>query len=176
MLYQKVGPLDTDWSPIGVSAPLEARDLIIIEFGTDSDLGNKWLEIFDHHTSTTDKVPAIAEYKLKVVGLTFTNEIDDADVDLEVFVNGITATELVFTWQLRNMQNAWYSGFASDVIFEQGDRIAVRGMTPAVGTGDKPKKNVFRMLCRIVELNDGSGGNNTRDAGPAPTTNTVVIV
>jgi len=92
-------------------------------FGSDANAGDKWLSHEFENVSGFD-VPAIVGYESELRSVYFNNKNSNIDVDIEVYKNGITAGDKVYTLEVRNSKWRVVSGLPV-ISFSPGDKIRV---------------------------------------------------
>ena len=101
-----------------------------------------WLGTTTKHIASNE-VPYVMPYDTSCIGLTFTNNVTDTDVDIELHrsVDGAgTTTDIPFIWYVRGARVGRRTDMA--IPFSVGDKVAVFTRTPSdfgfqiVGVGD----------------------------------------
>lgn len=93
-----------------------------------SDATDRWYSHYGDTSLTSDKSPAIVPWDSKLIALTYTNQDNNSDVDLEIYSvheADTTQKDVEFVWQLRNARVARKTNFSPSILFEAGDRVAV---------------------------------------------------
>lgn len=120
-------------------------------FARDSSVNDKWLGNINH-TLYSNEAPAPALFKSKLIGMTYTNDIDNSDTDIQIYkvteANGNSPKVLLYTWDLRDARTARNTSVGS-IEIEAGDKIAVF----AKDQGVKPHDVVVVLHWRIQEDN-----------------------
>lgn len=133
----------------------------IIDFGffSSGNTSNKWLA-FTNGSTSTDTLPFIMPQDACLTGLTFSNQDDNVDIDIEIYKNGITDVDKVFTWEIRNKRTAWKTINPGGTCFLQGDRVHVYARKFDGGTGDQtaqdPVLEIFFLLTSNVISEGGT--------------------
>lgn len=89
---------------------------------------NKWLGFGIGKPSNV--TPYVIPCPMNVTALTFVNNNNSVETDVEVYKNGVK----IYTWEVRDSRWAWKTQGTRELIFEPGDRIGVflrdRGTDP----------------------------------------------
>lgn len=95
-------------------------------FSNNSTTKNKWLECYGDESS--DEVPFIVPFNCKLAALTFSNEEDGVDVDMQLHKSthgsGGNAIE-IFNWELRDIRTAVQSTITPTITLLAGDKIGM---------------------------------------------------
>lgn len=156
----------TDWTCFRTEDTL-VGGLYQMIFTVNGNISNAWMDQGGDNI-LSNKSFAICLAQSKVIAFTFTNSKIDVDVDLQMHSTpeGIDPTvqqDLDFTWSLRAVRSARKSNFATDVIFEAGDKIGVFSENPALG-GKNPFDAVFIVFLQyLAENNEEVIDNNDGD-------------
>jgi len=81
---------------------------------------NKWVSV-EHPNATSDMVPFDMPGDGRTIALTYSNENDASNADIEFYVNAV----LKFTWQIRNKRTAFKVVNIGMFTVVQGDRISI---------------------------------------------------
>ena len=95
------------------------RPWFILTYSNNGTLGNNWMG--PNELVTSSRVMPVA---CLLVALSFGNTNAGVDVDYEVYKNGRLAGNLVYTWQVRNLQNG-YVQLVTPIAYSAGDTIDV---------------------------------------------------
>ena len=117
---------------------------------------NRWLNV-EHPNNSSNEVPFIMAFDGTAIAVTFSNDTDDTDIDVEFYVN----TVLQFTWQIRNKRNAFKVLNAGLFTVSQGDRVAV--FMKQVDPTANPRDPNIEMIIKNVVIDDGDGGQQFGD-------------
>ncbi len=96
---------------------------LTISLVAQGNANNTWMSVSAQNINI-DNTRLLLPNNSELIGFAFSNANNNADTDIEVYRNGITATELVQTIQVRNSRYAWSSQL-TPTSFSAGDRIAV---------------------------------------------------
>lgn len=88
-------------------------------FETDGIARDKWLGIGSRKTS--DVAPYVVPQPIRISAITFVNTNDEADVDVELFVNGVQ----VLVWEVRNSRWAYKAVDLYSLQLNAGDRLSL---------------------------------------------------
>jgi hypothetical protein len=165
------GTEDTDGNPVTPpfvsdnvrDAIIEVRDysdssgiggLVQLDFFGNGNLNNKWLGN-GQSSHISNVLPLIVLQDSILHGYSFINEIDDADIDIELYVNGT----LVKTFEVRNKRFQYEEGIINPITIMQGGRISVFLRKFASGSGNSNTNNP-KVTIELKEINEtsGSGG------------------
>ncbi len=144
----------TDWTCLRTVNSL-VGGLYQMIFSVNGIIKNAWMDQGADNVSS-DSTFAITLARSKVVAFTYTNSRTDVDVDLEIYSTpeGIAPTiqqDLEFTWSLTDVRSARKSNFASDIIFEAGDKVGVFSNDPG---GTTPSSAIFIVFLQYLEDNN----------------------
>ena len=142
----------------------EARDvalnvrgkLVDFEYSSQGNTQNKWASVA-HPSQTSDSSPFVANWDGVVVGLTFSNDNNFADCDIELYVNQV----ITYTWQGRNKRTAWIAQVDENnplFTITQGDKISIFIKKVSGGTGINPANINGSAEVMLTAMGDGSGG------------------
>ena len=128
-------------------------DFVFVASGNTAD---KWLGIGNGSTAS-NTLPLILAQDCDLTAITFSNQDDNVDIDVELYVNGV----LDFTWEVRNKRTAWKTDAVGLSTYSQGDRLSCFLRRYSSGTGDDtaqdPAIEVF-----IVYRNDNVAEGGTQ--------------
>jgi len=131
----------------GLTVPVHFNQLWSEEKGK-----NKWLTLSEE--AKGDKTLFIVPFDCKVVALTWSNEKDNVDRDIEIYKNGTSSADKIFTWQIRASRTRYKTNLLTGLSFLQGDRVAVFSRDK----GKDDKKPVFSMFFKSDNNNLSEGG------------------
>jgi len=126
------------------------------EFSSTGLTINKWLSV-GHPSVDSEDVPFVAEWAGKAIGFSFSNKNDNADIDLEFYVNAV----LQHTWEVRGKRTAFNVLAAGFFTVAQGDRISV--FARDVSGGIDPRDIAGEVVALINTMPDGEGGQENGD-------------
>ena len=130
--------------------------VIDFTFGSTGNVSNKWLNVASSVPS--NEVPLIMPQDGNLLGITFANEDDDVDQDVEIYVNGV----LKFTWELRNKRWAWKTDINLGTPLLQGERVSVFMRRYNGGTGDPTSQNpIVEVFFNLTSNYANEGGGQT---------------
>lgn len=89
-----------------------------------------------------------------ISGLYFSNYVDNADSDVQIFIND----SVVFTWEIRDKRYAYKTNELSDLLFAAGDKLVVR--MKSAGTV-APMYPIIKVQFRYNSTLTGEGGSGT---------------
>lgn len=104
---------------------------------------------------TTDRVPFIVPQNCNASSLTFSNENNSRDVDIEIYKNDA----LIYTWSIENKRFAWTATGLQALTFVIGDRIGIRFTSPSGSVS--PRNPVFTISYTVTQNISGQGGIET---------------
>jgi hypothetical protein len=136
----------------------EVRDSVagkIVEwsFASNGSTANKWMNN-GHPSIASNDVPFVSPWTGSIIGLTFSNDIDTTDTDLEIYINGT----LAYTWDIRSKRTAWIISTGGLASVAQGDRLSV--FARKAGTKD-PRNIGGQILAQLLPFSNGEGGTAT---------------
>lgn len=94
-----------------------------VYFVGSGNTSNKWLD-FATGSLSSDSSPFVGPFTRELFAFGYSNSNDNTDCDIEIYKNGITATELEETIEIRNSRNAWGAP-PSNVSYAPGDSLHV---------------------------------------------------
>lgn len=159
--YKKTGSGDTapNWTLITETTGGGTDTLISLEFFRDSDSSDYWMSRGDNSTRS-NQVPFVSPWDLELVGLAFSNEEDNVDVDVELYsVNegdGSSPKVLEFTWSLVDVRVARKTNFSGSVIIEAGDKLGIF----LKDTGKNPDEPVLNTFWKIISTATSESSEN----------------
>lgn len=122
-------------------------------FLTSGNSANKWLGAHTPSQISLTK-PSIVMQASDLKGWTYMNDIDDTDLDIEIYKNGILGT----TFSVRNKRWEYDVGISS-ISFAQGDRMSVFIKKYTGGTGNSNPNDVrVIVMLKVASEFAGSGG------------------
>lgn len=128
-------------------------DFVFVSNGNTAD---KWLGIGNGSTAS-NTLPLILAQDCTLTAITFSNQDDNVDCDIEIYINGT----LDFTWEVRNKRTAWATDITGFGAYNQGDRLSMFMRRYSGGTGDDtaqdPAVEVF-----LVYTNDNTASGGTQ--------------
>ena len=128
--------------------------VFVLPFSTDGILQNSWMD-FTGNNILTDQTPSVMAFKSKLIALTFSNDSPTVGLDFEIYrvpetVEPSVTQDLMFTWSITNSRTGRRSNFATDIIFEAGDKIGLY----ARKIGDTGRNVIVSMFMQVLEIND----------------------
>lgn len=111
---------------------------------------NRWLTV-GHPSISSDSVPWVAPGGGKAVAITFSNSINEVDIDLEIYVNGV----LEYVWDIRDKRTSWIVLNSGLFNISQGDRVSIFSKNVV---GQSPQNIGGMVVFSTTSLNDGEGG------------------
>lgn len=138
-------------------AAIEGKVSVLPTFLNNGLTKNKWLSL-DGAMESSDDLPAITAYDARLASVTYINDKDDTDTDIEFYRNGVW----VYTWEVRNKKSAWKTNGLSDITFTKGDRISCFARE-AIGTGVSPSSVIVFVNIQTVNSVQGEGGQQYGD-------------
>lgn len=128
-------------------------DLLDFLFTSSGNTADKWLGVGNGSTSS-NTLPFVLPHDSELVWLTFSNQDDNVDIDIEFYKNGT----LVYTWNIRNKRTAWKTDI-SGISCTQGDRVSCFARKYTGGTGDSTAQDpVIEVGFKVIGTSDGEGG------------------
>jgi hypothetical protein len=144
-------------------AAIEGKVSVLPTFLNNGLTKNKWLSL-DGAMASSDSLPAVTAFDSKLAAMTYINNRDNTDVDIEFYSNGV----LVYTWNIRNKRYAYKTDALSGTSFSQGDRIScfAKQVTDHTsnggdGTGTDPTSVIVFINVQTVNSIVGEGGGPT---------------
>lgn len=137
---------------------IEGKISVLPTFLNNGLTSNKWLSL-DGSMGSSENLPAITSYDSKLSGITYINTNNGSNVDLEFYVNGTGAPQLVFTWQIRNKRHAWKTNAPlNTILFLAGDRLScfARGVA-----GTNARDVIVNLFVQSTNSVTGEGGGIT---------------
>ncbi len=128
----------------------------LVSFSLAGNATNKWLSKGNSNEST-DTVPWASGFNQDCIGLVYINKTLLTDIDLEFYVNGITATELVYTESIRDKQLFFRTQNSAIFALDVGDTLHIfaRKVTP----GTDPNSIELDVVVRVRDDTVGTGGS-----------------
>lgn len=109
---------------------------------------NKWLGFGIGKPSNA--TPYISPCSMQITAVTFMNNANGADTDVEIYKNGI----IIHTWEVRDKRWAWTTQDVYTLTFEAGDRIGVF----LRDRGTDPRNCIVTMHYTTTSQQTGEGG------------------
>lgn len=113
----------TAWGTLSYA---DTNPVFHVTFTNESTTKNRWLDYMEDKSS--DEIPFVVPFNVKMVAITFSNEVDDADTDVMVYHaakdQGSTTT-VKETWQVRSVRVAGKTIISPEINLSAGDKIAV---------------------------------------------------
>lgn len=123
-------------------------------FSASGNTSDKWVGIGNGSTAS-NTLPLIIPQDAEISALTFSNQDDNVDIDIELYINGT----LDFTWEIRNKRTAWKTDLISMSGIVQGDRISCFLRKYTGGTGDTTAQDpVIEIFLVYTGDNEAEGG------------------
>lgn len=130
--------------------------VFVLPFSTDGNVQNAWLD-FTGNNILTNATPSVMAFRSQLIALTFSNDSKSSTVglDFEIYrtpetVEPTVTQDLLFTWVVLNARTGRKTNFATDVIFDAGDKI---GMF-ARKTASAGSNVIVTMFMRVLEENN----------------------
>ena len=124
-------------------------------FFDNETASNKWYN-FASARIVSNMTRAIFPFSSVLTAVTFTNEEPDSDIDIELYKNGITISERVAIFPVRDSQCAWWTSNLDGYSFDPGDKLAVYARS-AGGGSTKPQATVITITFRVTDDVPGDG-------------------
>lgn len=122
-------------------------------FHTSGNTSNKWLGLGSGSTPS-NTLPLIIPQDGQLLWLTFSNEDNNVDIDVEIYVNGT----IIQTWEVRNKRTGWKTDFVPMNV-SQGDRVSCFLRRYNGGTGDNTAQDpAVEVFFQFTEDNSDEGG------------------
>jgi len=122
-------------------------------YGNKGYSNNKWLKLYGDSKKPSNEAPGVVVWKSKLIGISFTNDSDGVNTDVEIHVSsqgdGSSPTSVVYTWGIINSRVCRKTDFSPDVIIEKGDKVGVY----LKGTGNNPTDPNVVMYFQILADN-----------------------
>lgn len=130
---------------LNLSNTAEGKEATYQFFNNGSNIQNKWL---DHEGSNipSDMTPGVVSANSKVRAITYSNDRDNTDIDIQIYRNGITPGDMIFAWQLRDCRLAYKTDFDGSLPFNRGDTVRMFAKKVVGGPGGQnPTKAVIKL-------------------------------
>jgi len=123
--------------------------ILPIVFNTESKAKNKWLSHEGDNSLSSDDTPAIIPFNCKLVGVTFCNEEEKVDTDIEIYqtMKNDNVRNKISTWQIRSARTGHKTNLI-EMVFTAGDKIGVY----LRDAGAEPEKVIVIIYVQIYEL------------------------
>lgn len=122
-------------------------------FTASGNTADKWLGVGNGSTSS-NTLPFIVPQSAKLSWLTFSNQDDNVDIDVEVYINGA----LLYTWLVRNKRTSYKTNLPT-LAMNQGDRLSCFIKKYAGGTGDQtPQNPIIEVGLQLTDSVEAEGG------------------
>lgn len=136
-IWWKHGAGDTDWFPV---SQVVGPPRFTLSYSHNGTLGNDWMGI----TNLTTEGRVIST-KCQLVAMGFNNANSNRSVDIEIYKNGRTASELQYTWSIVNSKSASVQ-LVTPVQFAASDVIDVFGRDTGLNARDTSLDIIFESL------------------------------
>lgn len=128
--------------------------VFVLPFSTDGNLQNSWLD-FTGNNILTNATPSVMAFQSKLIALTFSNDSPTVGLDFEIYrtpetVEPTVTQDLLFTWSITNSRTGRRTNFATDIIFNAGDKIGVF----ARKTGSAGSNVIITMFMQVLGSNN----------------------
>lgn len=129
--------------------------LLDLVYSNTGNAADKWMNL-GNGTLGSNVLPLVMPQNGFLTGLTWINEDDNVDTNVQIYVNGV----LLYTWEVRNKRWGWTTNIGGFFNVLQGDRISVFLDRFSSGTGDDtpqdPQLEVFFVMTSNF-TNEGGG-------------------
>ena len=139
-------------------AAIEGKVSVLPTFLNNGQTKNKWLAL-DGAMESSNYLPAVTAFDSRLASITYVNDNDDTDIDLEFYKNGV----LVYIWEVRNKRSAWKTNELSQITFTRGDRISCFAREVMDGTGVGPSSVIVFVNVQTVNSVQDEGGQQYGD-------------
>ena len=133
--------------------------IITAEFGNDGGSSSIWLDNCEKGIRS-NKSPVVAIWKMKLIGIYFSNGKSGVDIDLKIYSSaegdGKAPLTKLFEWSLRNCRVARKTNFITDVIVDAGDKFGVF----MSDQGTNPNDTRFLTVWQVIEDNSEENCEN----------------
>jgi len=146
------------WEDMGIDGFTPLGHIYNEVFIDDDKAKNKWLSHYGDGSSPSNMSPAVVPWDCKLVAATFTNQLDDVDIDIEIYsaAEGSGNTDALKTsWSLTNIRTARKTNF-SDIYFNAGDKIGVF----LKDTGGDAQRIVIILYLQVIAVNSTESSDN----------------
>ncbi len=128
--------------------------VFVLPFSTDGNFQNSWMD-FTGNNILTNATPSVMAFRSKLIALTFSNDSISGTIDFEIYrvpetVEPSVTQDLMFTWSVVTSRTGRRTNFATDVIFEAGDKIGIYGRK----IGSAASNVIVTMFMQVLETND----------------------
>jgi len=173
---QQSNAIDIPFDPSLCSPPFAATDvqyalcearssavgkLMYVSFIANGNTADKFLG-YQNASTTSDTLPFVMPFGGDFIGTTFSNQDNNVDIDMLIYKNGVTPSNLIYTRYIRNKRTAWKTNFLVSGI-AQGDRISVYLKKYTGGTGDSTAQDPAVLL--VFAINPGVFGEGGQQNG-----------
>jgi len=128
-------------------------------FGEYGDASNKWLELYGD-SRFSNQTLGVMPFKSKLIGITFSNRYSSRSTDIKIYSTpeggGYTPKTLDLTWSISSKRTARKTIFATDIIFDAGDKIGVY----AADTGSNPYDVAVILYFVVIDEITSEGGES----------------
>lgn len=114
----------TDYNVSGT----DSGPIFSLVFNKDSISKNTWLSHNGDNSLTSDRSPAVIPWNCRLVAMTFSNQAEAADTDVQIYkadAGAGSSDALVHTWEIRGSRLARKTIFQPDVTFIAGDKVGI---------------------------------------------------
>lgn len=127
----------SEWDPAGQAPPGPPQ--FVMSYSHNGTLDNDWMGV----TELTAQGRTIA-LKCELIAIGFADK-DVASIDIKIYKNGRTVSELMYTWAVSTTKSA-YVNLVTPIQWAKGDVIDLYGAT----TGIKPKDTSLDLIMQTV--------------------------
>jgi len=147
----------SEWKAYQLIDPL-SNDVTLFHhvFQYEGSARTRWLSHEGDTSIPSNNTRAIIPWNCTLFGVSYSNQYNNRDVDIEVYKNGTASSDKVFTLEVRNLR--WkYKTNISGVNFLPGDRISCRTRD----RGDNSNDPVVHLFYKIMNFSTNEVGGNT---------------
>ncbi len=126
-------------------------------FTENATASNKWLS-YESDSIPSDETPAIIMFDSELVGISFTNDDNGSDTDIEIYKSvkdSGSTTSKIATFEIRNKRVAKFSNF-TPIAIDSGDKISVF----ARDRGTNPSGVVVKLYFKVTNFNTENSGED----------------
>ena len=114
---------------------------------------NEWAEINVSSIKSNTTVEVIP-FNCKLISLVYSNKNTSTELDFEIYKNGLSSSNKVFTWEIRDAKVAWKTTGLDLITFSPGDRLSFYVKDQGTNATDGFIKMTFETTDNI--LSDGT--------------------
>lgn len=139
--------LDSDVCHIQSSDISSGQNIFQISFHNEGSIYNKWIGL--DNSVTSDESPYVVPWKSNLIGITYSNNKHDSNINIQVFKSNKDAgsvNTLLTQWDIRDARTAFKTNMLPTLSCEAGDKI---GVFLKKYNNDKPKDVILTLYFQI---------------------------